>query len=194
MRSLFIVLCPLLFQRFVLVAGLIYEVVFYKLLRSQQGRFGQTLVGARNLNLLLVLKSLVHRVLGSGEILQFAVQLFLECGTDLVGAFRNDGYGLVHVADGFYQLVHIAGNRVGRCFRLFEIHIFSIFSFILAVRSVKTPEHRLALCADLFLGYFLYLLEYLVRCRTVFRFGILRNETIVFVLCIAGAFQFLVFV
>ena len=112
-------------------------------MRCHQGRFGQFLVRARDFDLLLVLEGLFQRVLGYGEILQLRIQLFLQSVANLVRTLCDDSHGLIHVAHGLHQTIHVAGNRVLRCIGVLVIHIFCRFNkfpvsdFKFHVRLVK---------------------------------------------------------
>ena len=86
------------------------------------------LVAARDLDLLLVLESLLNRVLWDREVLELSLQLLLESSTVLVAAFADDSNSLIDIAYLLGQFVEVPGDSGFRGFGLFVInHIVCLF-------------------------------------------------------------------
>ena len=80
------------------------------------------LVAARDLDLLLVLESLLNRVLWDREVLQFSVQFLFESRANLVAAFADNSNSLIDIAYLLGQFVEVPGDSGFRGFGLFVIN------------------------------------------------------------------------
>ena len=91
-------------------------------LGGDQGGFWQSLVEARDFDLLAVFVDFLEVVGLCGELLQFFLEVGFHFGCDLVGAFADDGHGLVDVAGLLGQVNEVVYGGAQRGVGSFVIH------------------------------------------------------------------------
>ena len=101
------------------------DFVVHEFLHSHQGRFGQHLIMADQIDLLLVLALLIATgVTVDAELLDFLVELLLHVHGNLVGAFCQDGHALIDVSGLLVKMGDVPGDGVGVGFDSLVIHAF----------------------------------------------------------------------
>src|SRR5436190_13655512 len=107
---------------FRLLLTAVVDLALHQLLDGDGRGFRHALVVFAHLDLLAVLVHLLEVLAAHGELLQLRAQFLLDLHADLVGAFAQDGHGLVHVPGLLVQFGHITGYRGLGCCHVLAVH------------------------------------------------------------------------